>query len=302
MGQQQRARETDTVVLGSAYGTARAISTALVARLEITLAERDLQLPSLPEVVLKIRRGLADESVSANEIARLLGADPALAARVLRIANSALFYRGTRPITSLSAAVFQVGRKMIRNVALSFAAQQAFIGYGSRPVRELVGAVWQHSIRTAVLAHMLARARTKLDADEVFLAGLLHEVGKLYLLMHANEFELPASDPAFQSVLDALHARFGRTIVELWDLPSELGVAIGEHEQAPLAASAPPTLTAVLAVCNYLAEHTETALADDEFFGRLPNLGVLAVDRPTFAWLLRAADIDVRLLMGAFGI
>jgi len=162
MKQSQQA--TDTVVLGIDYNDARVLTAALVERLERSLAGGELELPSLPEVALKIRSALADENVSISEIARLLGTDPALAARTLRIANSAMFYRGSRPITSLSGAVSQLGQKMVRNVALSFAAQQVFIGYGSRELRDLVGAVWRHSLHAAVVAHMLARVRTKLNA------------------------------------------------------------------------------------------------------------------------------------------
>ncbi|HUQ51732.1 MAG TPA: HDOD domain-containing protein, partial [Gammaproteobacteria bacterium] len=164
-----QAEVTDTVVLGSGYGDARALTAALVAKLERSLGEGRLELPSLPEVAMKIRRALADDNVSVTEIARLLGSDPALAARTLRIANSAMFYRGSRPITSLNGAVSQLGYKMVRNVAMSFAAQQVFIGYNSRQLRDLVSAVWRHSVHAAVISHMLARVRAKLNADEAFL-------------------------------------------------------------------------------------------------------------------------------------
>src|SRR6185295_8419255 len=88
--QHEQQRDNDTVVLGSGYQEARAATAALVSRLERSLAERSLELPSLPEVALKIRRALADDNVSFSEIVRLLGADPALAARILKISNSAL--------------------------------------------------------------------------------------------------------------------------------------------------------------------------------------------------------------------
>src|SRR5215471_9024779 len=124
-----------TIVQSMEYNEARAISAALVADLDRSLTDNDLKLPSLPEVALKIRNALANEDVSVAEIARLIGSDPALAARIVRIANSALFYRGSKPITSVSAAVSQLGHRMVRNVALSYASQQVFIGYGSEPVR-----------------------------------------------------------------------------------------------------------------------------------------------------------------------
>lgn len=296
-------KETDTVVLGNGYKDARALTESLVDELERSLAAGELALPSLPEVALNIRHALADENVSFTEIARLVGSDPALAARTLRVANSAMFYRGTRPISSLKEAVAQLGQKMVRNVTLSFAAQQVFIGYGSRHLREVVGAVWQHSVHTAVLAHLVARSRTKLNPDEAFLAGLLHEIGKLYILMRAKDsVEVLTTDAAFLSVLAAWHPRVGRAVLESWELSEELAAAVGEHERCSLAASDPPSLTQIVAVANYLAEHAAAAAEDPEFHAKLPSLGSLATDKATFDWLIRAADVDVRLLMLAFGV
>lgn len=298
----QQLKETDTVVLGSGYREARAATVALVDQLEHNLAGGRLELPSLPEVALKIRSALADENVSLGEIARLIGTDPALAARMLRVANSAMFYRGSRPITNLKDAVSQLGQKMVRNVALSFAAQQVFIGYGHRLLHDVVGAVWRHSVHAAVVAHMLARVRTKLNADEAFLAGLLHEVGKLYILMRAkDDAETILGDPGFRSVLAAWHPRVGRAVIESWELSSELATAVGEHLSVSLAAPDPPTMAAVVAVANYLVEHSEAACADADFHSKVPSLGALSMDKPTFDWLIRAADVDVRLLTIAFG-
>jgi HD-like signal output (HDOD) protein len=301
--QHQHQAETDTVVLGTGYHQARATTGALVLKLERSLAERSLALPSLPEVALKIREALADENVSFSEIVRLLGADPALAARILKVANSAMFYRGSQPITNLHDAVAQLGYKMVRNVALSFAAQQVFIGYGSRPLRDHVSAIWQHSVHTAALAHMLARVRAALNPDEAFLAGLLHEVGKLYILMRAKDDAQALTDEAaFRSMLAEWHPRLGRAVMEAWELSEELATAVGEHESCGLEAPDPPTLTSIVAVANYFAEHSETARGDPEFHDKLPSLGTLTVDRPMFDWLIRAADVDVRLLMLAFGV
>ncbi len=294
---------TDTVVLGADYAEERALIAGFVAELGESLERKQLQLPSLPEVALKIRKALAQKDVSVSEVTRLLGADPALAARILRTANSALFYRGSKPITDLHNAVQQLGFSMVRNVSLSYAAQQVFIGYGSAQVREHMSAIWEHSVRTAVLAQMLARVRTKLNSDEAFLAGLLHEVGKLYILMRVkSKPEVLAATAAFASVLAEWHARLGRAVIEEWELAGELAAAVGEHETCALAAEGEQTLTPVVAVANWLAENTEAACSDEEFHSKVPNFGTLAVDKPTFDWLIRAADVDVRLLMLAFGL
>ena len=298
------ASAADTTIIQTVeYSEARAISSDLVADLERTLADNDLHLPSLPEVALKIRNALANENVSIAEIARLIGSDPALAARILKTANSALFYRGTKPITSVHGAVSQLGQRMVRNVALSYAAQQVFIGYGSQAVRTFLTAIWQHSVHTAALAHMLARVRTKLNPDDAFLAGLLHEVGKLYILMQVKDsLERIASEAAFHAVLGDWHPRIGRAVIETWALPAELAEAVGDHQTCALDAPEPPRLTDVVAVANYLAEHSEEACNDEGFFARAPSLGSLSMDKPTFEWLIRAGDVDIRLLMIAFGV
>lgn len=300
----QAASAADTTIIQTVeYNEARAISSTLVADLERSLAGQSLNLPSLPEVALKIRNALANENVSIAEIARLIGSDPALAARILKTANSALFYRGTNPITSVHGAVSQLGHRMVRNVALSYAAQQVFIGYGSQTVRSLLSAIWQHSVHTAALAHMLARVRTRLNPDDAFLAGLLHEVGKLYILMRVKDsLERIASEAAFLTVLEDWHPRLGRAVIETWGLPLELADAIGDHQTCALEAPEPPRLTDVVAVANYLAEHSEQACRDEGYFAQAPNLGSLAMDKPTFDWLIRAGDVDIRLLMIAFGV
>ncbi len=80
-----------TVILGTEFSEARALCAGLVEEFDRSLADDNLELPSLPEVALKIRKALADENVSVTEIARLIGSDPALAARILKTSNSALF-------------------------------------------------------------------------------------------------------------------------------------------------------------------------------------------------------------------
>ena len=304
MTQQQRQRpDTDTVILHSGYAEARARTETLVGEFDRSIAARQLELPSLPEVVLKIRSALADENVSLAEITRLLGTDPALAARVLRTANSAMFYRGSRPIVDLRTAVSRLGYHMVRNVSLSFAAQQVFIGYSTRQLRDCVSGVWQHCVHTAVIAHMLARVRTRQNPDEAFLAGLLHEVGKLYILMRVkDDIERLNDEPAFRAVVAAWHPRLGQAVIDVWQLSADLAVAVGEHEQCGLEASDPSSLTQLLAVANYLAENGERACQDSQFHSKVPALGSLAMDKRTFDWLVRTADVDVRLLMLAFGI
>lgn len=289
---------TDTVVLDGRYAESQAAALSLIAELERSVAENELRLPSLPDVVLAIRDRLADENVTLGEIVELVSSDPALAARLMQTANSALLFRGNGPVTTLHTAVARLGYRMVRNVALSLAAQQIFIGYETRAIHGPLSAIWKHSVHVAALAHRLARFKTDLNPEETFLAGLLHEVGKLYILMQCKDRpELVASE-AFQGVVAQWHGRVGRVVIETWGLASELADAVAGHEAEPLAVEEPVTMTALVAVANFLAEHVTRgggSLAD------CPPLGALALDEETFAWLLKAGDVDIRMLMLAFG-
>jgi HD-like signal output (HDOD) protein len=132
---------------------------------------------------------------------------------------------------------------------------------------------------------------------------LLHEVGKLYILMRAkDDLETLTSDGAFQSVLAAWHPRLGKAVIEAWALPAQLATAVGDHETCSLTAPEPLTMTAVVAVANYLAEHSEAACEDADFHSKAPSFGSLSLDKATFDWLIRAAAIDVRLMTIAFGV
>ena len=298
------ASASDTTIVQSVeYNEARAISAALVADLDRSLADNDLKLPSLPEVALKIRNALANEDVSVAEISRLIGSDPALAARIVKIANSALFYRGSKPITSVSAAVSQLGHRMVRNVALSYASQQVFIGYGSQSVREFLASIWQHSVHTrCARAHARAcaheaqsRRRVPRGAAARGREALHPDAGQGQDRAARERGRVPGSGRRMASAPRARRDRL-------------LGAARGPRHRGrrasnlPLEAPEPPRLTDVVAVANYLAENSEAACADEHYFDKAPSLGSLAMDKPTFDWLIRAGDVDVRLLMIAFGV
>ncbi len=91
-------------------------------------------------------------------------------------------------------------------------------------------------------------------------------------------------------------------MIEAWELSPELAVAVGDHETCSLAVADPASMTGVVAVANYLVEHSEAACADSEFHAQAPDFGSLSLDKSTFDWLIRAADVDVRLLTLSFGV
>lgn len=292
---------TDTVILTNDYTRARAAAHAFVDELQATLKDDGIELPSLPEIALRIRKALADESFDIDRLTQLLGSDPALAARLLKTANCALFRRGDNPVKDLRTAVTRLGYSMVRNVSLSLAAQQVFVGYAAKPIRSYLKEIWEHSIQVAMLGYLLARYTDAVESDEAFLAGLLHEVGKLYILIRAKDHpELLSNEAAFKGILADWQPQMGRAITSAWGFSEELTDAIGGHESCSLLCRSPASLTEVLAVANFLAVRIGIS-KNDEAIADLPNFGSLNLDKQTLAWIIAVSADEVQALQQAFG-
>jgi putative nucleotidyltransferase with HDIG domain len=212
-----------------------------------------VELPSFPEVAMRVRRTLTDEDVSSDTIARVVGSEAALAGRVLTLANSAAFSRGGRPITDLKAAVSRVGHNNIRTAAVSFAIAQLRSAAELKNIAKELEQVWQEATAVAALAYVLAQRTRTANADEAMLAGLLHNVGKLYLLARANRHGSLFKDPiALAQIMRDWHANVGKAIVENWGFPERIVAAIGEHESIERVVEK-PDLTDVLTSAVFMA-------------------------------------------------
>jgi putative nucleotidyltransferase with HDIG domain len=194
-------------------------------------------LKPFPAHVVEAMQLLDDLSTSAEEVASALGRDPVLAARVLRLANSALYLRARR-VATLREAVVLVGFAAVRSLLVGAVAYDAFRpgapGYGLDRVQ-----LWQHSLAVATVARQLAGSRER-DAEAAFVAGLLHDIGKLALSSALQEqypavLEAVASGMDFveaeQAVLGCDHAQVGAEAARRWNLPDPLITAIAYHHR-----------------------------------------------------------------------
>lgn len=188
-----------------------------------------LKLPSLPEIAMRVRRTVEDEDSTAAQIAKLVGVDAALSARLLRVANSSM-YRGDRPVENLQTAVARLGGKVIRSLVSSLVVQQLYQSPSSA-VRQRMKELWTHSIEVAAMSHLLAARFTSLDPEQAMLAGLLHDIGGLPILSRAEDFpEILAEPRLLEEALDKLHVVIGKLILERWNFPASIVAAVAEHE------------------------------------------------------------------------
>lgn len=196
------------------------------------LAKSDL--PTLSTSAMRVSSLMRDENVTTRAVSDALGSDPALAAQVLRAANSPL-YALVRRVTTLPAAVNVLGTKTIHALVIISAAANSFDRFGRNS--KYGKRLWQHSVETGLVARELSRELGMRGNDESFLCGLLHDIGKLVMLRHDEQrFALlderePQMPPLARemAVYGFTHTQVGALIMKRWELPEEICHAVSDH-------------------------------------------------------------------------
>lgn len=227
---------TSTHAMGAAAqpadaNTLSAIAFQFVAELAQEVSAGHVELPAFPDVAMRVRKVLADENVGADQIARIVGAEPGLAARVLALANSAALNRTGKPITELKTAISRIGHNNVRTAAVSFAITQLRRAGELRHITRQLEDFWHESTMVAALSHAIAVRSRGINSDEAMLGGLMHNVGKIYILARAHRHPTLFGDPrAMASVMRSWHSNIGKAIIENWGFPARIAEAVGDHE------------------------------------------------------------------------
>ena len=233
-----------------------AISFAFVQELATEMSKGPIELPSYPDVAARVRRILADDNVTPAKIVEVVGSEPALAARLLRVANSAALNTTGKPISDLKSAVTRLGFNVIRTAATAFAVSQVKQAQSLKGLEQPLDLLWQRSALVAATAYVTARNARGVNADEAMLAGLLHGVGKLYLLTRAKRHPKLFADPvAYEEVVTGWHANIAKAILENWDMPESIVQAVHLHDDIYRENDGAADLTDVLIVGNQLATY-----------------------------------------------
>lgn len=180
-----------------------------------------LVLPTLPEVALKVREVAEDPNADLNKLASEIGRDPALTARIIKVANSPLL-RASREIQDLKMALSRLGMEYTCNLATGLAMEQMFQATSDIIDRRLRD-VWSRSSEVAGICYMLCKHRTSLKPDKATLAGLTYQIGALPILTFAEEHGRLLKDSlSLDKVIERLHPVLGIKILAKWDFPEEL--------------------------------------------------------------------------------
>lgn len=147
-----------------------------------------LTFPTSVNAALRLQQALGDAQFHAADIHRLLLSEPSLSARAVALANSVIFTHGRiEPVNSVRAAIERLGQRNLQSLATAAVIRQIHTGIGDGTLRAMAAQLWAHTVHVAALAHDIARAVTKTDADTAMFAAIVHEVGGLYLLAEADK-------------------------------------------------------------------------------------------------------------------
>ncbi len=230
------------------------------------------ELVSLPEISLRVNELASDPNSTADDMAKVISQDPALVARMLRIANSA-YYGLSTEVETINRAIAILGTNKIRDLVLSTAASEAFEGIPNNLIT--MQDFWHHSLYCGLLAQILAKKSKKLQAESLFIAGLLHDIGQLImfnqmpeksheaiLLMMEGSEEMESFE-AERSVFGFDHTEVGAALVESWKLSPVLQECVHFHHE-PQKAKDYPAEVALINIANAVAVMADFDSMDED--------------------------------------
>ena len=245
-----------------------------VSLLALELESGDISLPSLPDVVMKIRKLLESDSCDFQRISEAVSVDPVLVSRLFVFANSAYYNRSNIKAETLDAAISRLGFEVVRNTAMSLAMKQLYKTSSNRTIAREVRAVWARGMKLSCMSYAVARNQTVLNHETAYLCGLMHDVGKLYILTKAEDFPEFLGEPeSLHSVMQEWNPQISKSIVETWGFPEEVVDSTDPDTYDPEEPDEDPTFVDVVVAASFLIDTDESrvgeALADSEDCQRL---------------------------------
>tara|TARA_R110002073_G_scaffold94147_2_gene219159 strand:+ start:12349 stop:13227 length:879 start_codon:yes stop_codon:yes gene_type:complete len=269
-----------------------------VQQMALELEAGDFDLPPFPDTAIRVQACIRDPNADNKSLAAIVALEPALAARLMRMANSAMMRRGPIEVTDIPTAISRVGMDMVQNAAASFAAREAFKPKPGSPCIDELTKLRRHGVSMAAIAYLLARhVRSIRKPDEAMLAGLLSSVGKFYIYTKAADHPALFSD---REALDALvaqwHTGVARAIVESWRFPDAIAVAVDEQELKQRDRNAPADPSDLLFVANIMARAGINAA---QYLGDLDSLARMGMTAEQLHAILAESEEEIQSMISA---
>ena len=267
------------------------------------LRDQELNLPSLPAVALETMRLIDKNDVEVLDVARIVTNDPAIAAKLIKAANSPIYY-GKSKVETCLRAVLRLGLRTTRHLVLAFALREVF-DTRSKELSARMEALWQHSAEVAAISCILAKELGTFDPAEAQLAGLLHDIGVVPILSYADRHPTLAADSLMlDQLIDQLSSEVGQRLLEDWNFPSQFVTVAKSAEDWWRDIRRQPELVDLVMVAQLLSFLGRRPIGEFPPLTKLPCFEKLAqgrLDPPTVLCLMGEAESQIRELQGLLG-
>src|ERR1700678_2390524 len=292
-----------SIPAGNTTSTPDARGTALefLRLLAVEVSGGNVELPCFPDVVVRIRNALADPSTTLEQTVIIVGAEPRLAAQLMQTAASAAFNPTGKPLTDLRTAITRLGHRLIESAAMSFAVQQMRDAESLRCIAGPLSALWKDCIAVASISQVVAR-RTKVNPEEAFLTGLLHGIGRLYIMVRSvGKSDHLYRDPSFVDMIASWHPAIGKAVLENWGFDDHMCEALGDQDDHDRSGKSDADLSDILVVGVALARVLREPGPRSVDTDHIKSFARLHLTSQNCAEILRHAEHQLGSLHAALG-
>ncbi|TXI78650.1 MAG: HDOD domain-containing protein [Dechloromonas sp.] len=265
------------------------------------LSGDEITFPTFLDITFQVRTALKDPNLNVEQLAKLVGAEPLMSTKIIRMANSVALNPSGREIADVKSAIVRVGMEAVRTVSFAVAMEQLLKSKQMQPFEDISQRLWVHTSHVAALCRVLAKKLAKINGDEAMFAGLVHDLGVFYLMSRATNFPEFLNDKAeLHALLVGWHDNIGHALLSALGSPESILEAVQMHETDREITSV-KKLSDVLYVANKIANRT-SGWRDPELDG-VVDTSVLddLFDAETLAEIIEESEEEVQSLKAALG-
>ena len=259
----------------------------------------DVNFPTCMDAAILVRNTLRDPYASLSRVVQVIGVEPLISSKLLKLANSVAFNPSGKTVSELEPAISRLGFEAVRTTSLAVAMDQMLKSRNLSAFEDISRNAWEHSLRVAAIARVLARRIGRINPDEAMLAGLVHDIGIFYLLYRAAEYpEYQQNHAGVLELISGWHEGIGESLLHILGLPERITVAVREHDQL-LNVETPCTVRDVLYFANLLAggdTDWHPVITDEK------QLATRSADRERYIDLVAEAEDDIAELRAALAV
>ena len=222
-----------------------------------TLAAGTVDLPAFPQAVIKVQEAFKDPDYTPQKVARVISTERTLADRLLQMANSTAFNATGRVIIDLGVAINRLGAQKVYSVALGHAVAHIRHNESLRSIAPRLDALWSECVTVAHFSEAVAK-RKSLPFPGAFAAGLLHGIGRFYILVQSAS-QGASKVPLNAALVDAWHPVIAKAVLKNWHMDEAVCEAVGAQAEVNIVRVGPPTLTDVLIASIRLANRMQNS-------------------------------------------